>query len=296
MKAAPFDYVRATTVAEAVAALHAAGENGKILAGGQSLIPMMALRLARPTVLVDIARIPGLDRIEPAPNMPTGTTEPTLRDGMAAGTVRFGAMVRHRALERQRDHALVAEAAAWIGHSAIRSRGTLAGSLAHADASAELPLVAVALAAVVEASGPNGTHRIAIDQFFDGPFQTRLGFHDVVTAVEMAQPSRWGFAELARRHGDFALIAVVAAQVAGRWRVVVGGVSGMPYRALSAEAVLDSQPLDAATVAAAAHAATVGLDTFTDIHATARYRLAMVRQLTATALRAAQQQPGGAAR
>ncbi len=145
MKPAPFDYVRADSVEHAVAQLAEANDDGegKVIAGGQSLMPLLALRLAQPSVLVDINRVPGLDGICTRPG----------------GGLRIGALTRHRALAAQGKHPLLAEAARWVGHAAIRTRGTLGGSLAHADPAAELPVVAAASGAVALVTGPGGQAR-----------------------------------------------------------------------------------------------------------------------------------------
>ena len=230
VKPAPFDYVRARCIQDAVAALAAANEEGegKIIAGGQSLMPLLALRLAQPSVLVDINRVPGLDAISPGPG----------------GGLRIGALTRHRALAAQRQHPLLAEAARWVGHAAIRTRGTLGGSLAHADPAAELPVVAVASGAVATVAGPAGNAKIPADgpvhrRAADQPGRRR-GYRG--GAVPAPGP-RWGFAEFARRHGDFGLVVVAAAEVDGRLRLALGGVASTPVRPASAEAVLAGGPL-----------------------------------------------------
>ena len=198
MKAASFEYCRPSSAAEAVAALSQAAGAGKILAGGQSLVPVLAMRLGRPDLLVDVNRIPGLDEI-------------TAHDG----SVRVGALVRHRDLMDQTVSPLLAEAASWIGHSAIRTRGTCGGSIAHADPSAELPVVAAALNARVRVMGTGGTRTVIAEELFVGPLETSLGDDEMIVAVDFPIPSRWGFAEWARRHGDFGLVTVVVAVCPG---------------------------------------------------------------------------------
>ena len=267
MKPAPFDYLRATSVAEAVSALAAAEGEAKILAGGQSLVPVLALRLARPALLVDVNRIPEL----------AGLTDLDER------TVRVGALVRHARLAEQTRHPLLAEAAKWIGHPAIRSRGTAGGSIAHADPAAELPVVAVALDATVQVTGPSGARECAAGEFFTGPLQTVLADDELVTAVDLPVPTRWGFAELSRRHGDFGLVTVVVAEVAGTWRIAAGGVGGVPHRAAEAEAVLN----EGGKIDEVAEAAASGLRPADDVHASAEYRRAMMVEFTRRALRVA---------
>lgn len=268
MKPAPFDYLRAQTVDEAVAALAEAGGDGKIIAGGQSLAPVLALRLSRPSLLVDVNRIPGLAGVSPAGDR----------------TVRVGAMTRHAALAAQSEHPLLAEAARWIGHAAIRSRGTAGGSIAHADPSAELPVVAVALDAVVEVAGPGTSRVINSADLFEGPFQTTLDENEMITALQFPIPTRWGFAEFSRRHGDFGLVTVVAAEVGDRIRIAIGGMGAVPIRAVDAEAFLAERRPTARAVAEAAVLAAHAVQPSDDIHATAAFRQAMTKEFTRRAL------------
>lgn len=265
MKPAPFDYLSAKSVGEAVRALaDAEGGDGKIIAGGQSLMPVLALRLARPSILVDVNRIPGLSTIS-----------------QQDGVVRLGALVRHARLVEQTAHPLLAEAGRWIGHTAIRSRGTSGGSIAHADPAAELPVVAAALAATIHVAGPAGSRSSAADDFFVGPLETTLAEDEMITAIDMPVPTRWGFAEFSRRHGDFGLVTVVAAEVDDRWRLAIGGVGGVPLRPAEAEQLLN-EGASINDVAAAAAAAT---SPSSDIHATAEYRRAMTEEFVRRALR-----------
>ena len=182
MKPAPLDYVRAGRVEQAAGALAAADGEGKIIAGGQSLMPMLALRLAQPAVLVDISRIPGLASIQPVGR------------GWAAGRRSHPAPRAGRAAQ----HRLLAEAARWIGHAAIQTRGTLGGSLAHADPAAALPVVAVAADAVALVAGPGGPRTIAAADLFTGALQTSLADDELIVAVDFPGLGRWGFAEFAR--------------------------------------------------------------------------------------------------
>jgi carbon-monoxide dehydrogenase medium subunit len=241
VKPAPFDHVAPGTVEDVVAAL--AGEPGaRVLAGGQSLLPLMALRRARPTLLVDIARL-DLDRLEPVPS------------GDGPGSMRIGAFVRHRRLERdpvvRRTVPLLAEAARWIGHPAIRHRGTLGGSLAHADPAAELPAALVALGGEVAVHGPDGVRTIAAADLFAGPFRTTLGPAELV--VEVRVPSagpRHGaaFCEWAPRHNDRAeagVALVVERDAAGRCasvRAAACAVAGAPLDVSSALAPALGEP------------------------------------------------------
>ena len=268
MKAAPFDYSRPASIAEAVETLVSANGDGKILAGGQSLVPVLVMRLGRPSVLVDINRVPGLSRIEM----------------IDEGTVRVGALVRHSMLTEQSHLPVLAEAANWIGHSAIRTRGTTGGSIAHADPSAELPVVASALGALVHVEGPNGPRTVSADALFVGPLETSLDENEIVTAVDFPIPARSGFAEFARRHGDFGLVTVAVAEVAGAVRIAIGGVGPVPIRPLAAESILAEGAMTKARIAEAARAAAAAIPAVSDLHASADYRVAMAEEFTTRAL------------
>ncbi|MFI2478807.1 FAD binding domain-containing protein [Nocardia xishanensis] len=268
MKAAPFEYCRPGSVRAAVDALRDSGGDGKVIAGGQSLVPVLAMRMGRPSVLVDINRIPGLASIE------------TIDDS----TLRIGALVRHRNLVEQRRMPLLSEAASWIGHAAIRTRGTIGGSIAHADPAAELPVVAAALDAHIHVMGPTGARSVPAAELFVGPLETSLGEADIVTAVELPLPTRWGFAELSRRHGDFGLVTVVAAEVEGRIRLAVGGLGPIPVRPREAEQILADGPIDRSRLTAASKATAAAVSAGTDIHASAAYRRAMAEEFTHRAL------------
>ena len=270
MKPAPFEYVRPATVDETVAAL-ASGADGaeiKILAGGQSLVPLLALRMARPAVLVDINRVAELSGFGRCPG-PAG-----------AASVEVGALTRHRVLAEQTEHPLLAEAARWIGHPAIRSRGTAAGSLAHADPAAELPVVAVACGAVATVVGPSGVRRVPAGELFLGPLMSALDEDELITSVSFPVPARWGFAEFARRHGDFALVSVAVAEVAGEVSIALGGVGGVPVRSVAGEQVLArGGSVDEVVAAVRAELRPTG-----DLHASADYRRALAGELVRRAL------------
>jgi aerobic carbon-monoxide dehydrogenase medium subunit len=199
MKAAAFDYVRATNVAEACVLLAHHGPDARLIAGGQSLLPAMNLRLASPGVLIDIGRIDGLDAIE-----------------IRGDLLRIGALTRQETLLRDavaaRHVPLLAEALRHVAHPAIRARGTIGGNLAHADPASELPACMLALDAVIEAVSPRGTRRIAAGDFFTGLFQTALEPDEMLTAVEIRLPAhRFFFQEIARRSGDYAIVGLAAA-------------------------------------------------------------------------------------
>jgi carbon-monoxide dehydrogenase medium subunit len=267
MKCAPFDYVRAATVDDVVTALADADGDGKILAGGQSLVPILALRMARPAVLVDVNRIPGLAGVRP--------------DGAGDGAaVHVGALTRHSALAAQSHHPLLAEAARWIGHTAIRSRGTAGGSIAHADPSAELPVVAVGTGAVVTVSGPGRNRSVSADELFAGALMTSLGEDEMIIGIRFPVPQRWGFAEFARRHGDFALVTAVVAEIGGTVRIALGGVGSVPVRAAAGEQVLAT----GGTAAEAAAAASAELRPTADMHGSAPFRQAIAAEMIRRAL------------
>ena len=197
MKAAPFDYVRPATVDDAVAALAGADEEGKVLAGGQSLVPVLAMRLGRPAVLVDINAVAGLDELS-----------------LTDDTLQVGATVRQRRLEQDPLTAavpLLGLALPWIGHRELRTRGTVCGSLAHADPAAELPAVAACLNATLDIAGPSGRRTVSARDFFTAPLTTVLAPDELLLAAHfpVAGPQDgFAFAELSRRHGDYALTGV----------------------------------------------------------------------------------------
>lgn len=288
MKPATFEYLAATSVGEAVAALAESEGEAKVLAGGQSLVPMLNFRLLGPALLIDLNRVPGLDLIE------------ELDGGLA-----LGAMTRHRALEtsplvRERFPVLAA-AMTHVAHLAIRNRGTLGGSLAHADPAAELPMMALLLEAGIEVTGPGGTRTIAARDFFLGALSTALNTDEIVTSVVLpALPpaTGWGFEEVARRSGDFALAAVAATiSLSGNEvteaRVAVTGAGEKPLRIAAAEALLRDQGSGPETIAAAARAAREAVEPHDDLHASADYRRHLVGVLAKRALEAAARRARG---
>ena len=205
MKPVRFRYARAGNLGEALALLAEAPGDTKLLAGGQSLVPMLNMRLVRPAVLVDVNGVHELTGIAPT----------------AGGGLRIGALTRHAELAAApavTEHApLLAEAARHVGHAAIRNQGTLGGSLAHADPAAELPAALLALDARVQITGPRGAREVAADAFFRGLLATALEPDEILTAIDVpAQPPGWGFVEIARRPGDFALAGVAAVVQIGR--------------------------------------------------------------------------------
>lgn len=275
MKPAAFDYLAPTSVEGAIAALVANGDAAKVIAGGQSLVPMMNFRLARPGVLVDINRIPGLDRIA--------------ADGT---TLTIGALARHARFERPVCDgplgALLPLVAGHIAHAPIRTRGTFCGSLAHADPASEWCALALALDAVLVAEGPAGRREIAASAFFRTLFTTALVPDELL--VEARLPllgPDWhcGFAEFSRRAGDYALaMAVVALRHAGgrvaEARIALGGIGFTALRSPEAEAVLR----DGGSPAAAADAAAAEVDPQDDPQASAALRRDLVRAMLHRAL------------
>jgi CO/xanthine dehydrogenase FAD-binding subunit len=279
MKPPPFEYLRPASVAEAVARCAEHGGDAKILAGGQSLVPLLNFRMLRPRVLIDINRLADLDHVEEQ-----------------QGGLRIGALTRHRTLETapvvRRHFPVLAAAMAHVAHLAIRSRGTIGGSLSHADPAAELPMIALLLDAEIRTS--SGRH--AARQFFGGPLTTALAEDELVTEIVLpALPPRtgWGFEEFARRHGDFALAAVAATLTAAEdgtiaaVRLAAAGVGETPLRLAAAEALLPGQRFTPELAAAAAQEASAAVRPFDDLHASADYRRHLAGVLTERALRAA---------
>jgi carbon-monoxide dehydrogenase medium subunit len=233
MKPAAFSYAKAFSLDHAIELLGRDGGEARVLAGGQSLIATLNMRLSSPDLLVDINTIPGLDGI-------------AVKDGI----LEIGALVRHAEAERSdliAQHApLIALALPHIGHLAIRNRGTIGGSIAFADPAAELPACLIALDGEVSIAGPGGPRSIAAKQFFRGLFETALEPRDVLTAIRVPlakRDSRFGFAEFSRRHGDYAMIGLAAQARAERGglhdvRLVYFGVGPTPVRARHAEAAL----------------------------------------------------------
>jgi carbon-monoxide dehydrogenase medium subunit len=266
-------------VPEATAALDRFGEEGKILAGGQSLLPLMNFRLARPEALIDIGGLRDLSG---------------LRAG--AGQVSIGALTRHLDLERCRLAGplgtLLRASAAHVGHLPIRTRGTFGGSVAHADPSAEWCMLTTLLDGSVTAISAAGERQVLAQDFFETVFTTALRPDELLTAVTLpllGEEYRVAVAEFARRAGDFAVVAVMVActvqdGVVGEARVCLGGVAGRPVRSRAAEGLLAGQPASAETFAAAADAAAAATSPPADIHGSAEYRRDLVRVLLRRAL------------
>lgn len=280
MKPPRFAYHDPTTLEEVLDLLHLHGDEAKVLAGGQSLIPVLNMRLTRPKVLIDLGRLSMLAFIR-----------------VEAGSLQIGAMTRHAQVERsalvRERQPLLAEAIAQVGHPQIRNRGTIGGSLAHADPAAELPAVLLALDGSVVLQGRSGQREVAAAELFQGLFTTAIQPGELLIEVRVpVLPERtgWAFVELARRHGDFALAGVASTltlapdgTIAG-CRLALTGVGAGPVRAAAAERSLVSQAPSASSFAAAAALVRKALEPESDLHATAEYRRHLAGVLTERAL------------
>jgi carbon-monoxide dehydrogenase medium subunit len=281
VKLASLEYACPATLPEAVALL-AANDGSKVIAGGQSLMPMLAFRVASPGLLVDLRKLPGMRHID-----------------VSSDGVHLGALVRWRDIEEDvrlaTAHPLLLEAVRHVAHYQIRNRGTIGGSLAHADPAAEAPGIAVTCEAEILTFGTSGTRTIAAANFFLGALTTALSADEVITEIRFpAWPTgrRWAFREFARRLGDFALAAVALFydEEDGRARNVHVGVVGVgdcPQRLPGVEALLEDQIVDEGTIAEAERIAAASVTPPDDIHASAPYRRALVGTLVERALRAA---------
>jgi len=283
MKPAPFAYHRPTTVEEAVDLLAEHGPEARIIAGGQSLVPMMNLRMSKPSVLIDVNRISALGGWK-----------------SHGDVVRTGATLRQSAFERDASLAaslpLLREAVRHVGHVATRARGTVGGSLCHADPAAELPVCAQALDAVIVARSKRGVRRVEAQDFFRGVFTTALDEDEMVEVIEWPVPSashRFAFVEVARRHGDFAIVSVACrldmsaeGHIADA-RLAVGGAAAAPARLSEVEAKLCGKPASGKTLEEVAALAREALSPSDDIHATAEYRKDLMAVLVRRAIVAA---------
>ena len=282
MKPPAFDYIAADSIAMAVEALAQAGDDAKIIAGGQSLVPMLNFRMLRPSVLVDINRIAGLDVIDET-----------------SDAIRIGALTRHYQLETSpliaRNLPVLSCAMTHVAHLAIRNRGTIGGSLAHADPAAELPMMALLLDAELRIASAAGERTVAARDFFLGALTVDLGSGEIITEIALPKlPLRtgWGFEEVARRHGDFALAAVAATlTVSGgaieQARIALTGVGATPLRAAEAEGLLVGRALEPDLVSRVMDAVRATVEPETDLHASSDYRRHLAGVLTGRALAAA---------
>lgn len=292
MKAPPFTYHRPDTLDDALALLSEHGDDAKVLAGGQSLIPLMGLRMGRPEHVVDIGRITGLDQIAVGDD----------------GAVTLGALVRHEQANRSADvaeHApLIADTMPWVAHRAIRTRGTVLGSIAHADPAAEMPAVVIATQATLTATSIRGVREIAADDFFQGYLDTALEPDEILTGVTFpAWPTGavGAVVEVARRHGDYALVGLVVKLEFDGSGIVTDaalaflGAGSTALRVAAAEQALVGSTAGADTFGAVAEIVSSELDPPGDIHGSTAYRKHLAGTLTMRGLAAATAKIGAAA-
>jgi aerobic carbon-monoxide dehydrogenase medium subunit len=270
-----FEYTAPESLEAAIGALADGGEDAKLLAGGHSLIPLMKLRLAAPSLLVDLRKVPGLHGVQ--------------RDN---DTVRIGAMTRHAELQVDDSLGVVARAAGTIADQQVRNRGTIGGSLAHGDPASDLPAVLLALEGSVTAQGPSGQRSIAADELFSDYLTTALAPDEVMTEVRVPAPNGWGFGyqKFNRRREDWAMVGVCAlVRKAGDGscedvRIGLTNMGSTPLRASAAEEALRGGTLDADALAAAAEQAAEGTDPPGDLNATPEYKKHLARVLCRRAL------------
>jgi carbon-monoxide dehydrogenase medium subunit len=275
MITAPFDYEAPESLEEAVRMLHENGEDAKLLAGGHSLLPLMKLRLAAPTVLIDLRRVPGLHGIE-----------------QHNGGWRIGPMTRHADLQDTPQLGVVARATSLIADQQVRNRGTIGGSLAHGDPASDLPTVLLALDGEVTARGPNGERTIAAADLFLDYLTTALAHDEAITDVRLPALEGYGFGyqKFTRRAEDWAMVgvcALVSRAADGSCDDVRIGLTNMgatPLRATAAENALRGAPLGDSSIAAAAEQAAEGTDPPGDLNATPEYKRHLARVLTRRAL------------
>jgi len=282
MKPAAFDYVVADSIDMAVASLAEAGGDAKIIAGGQSLVPMLNFRLLRPSILVDINRIDGIAFIEEA-----------------GKNIRVGALTRHYQLETSpvvaRHLPVLACAMTHVAHLAIRNRGTIGGSLSHADPAAELPMIALLLDAELHIASASSKRTIAARDFFLDTLTVDLAGGDIVTEIvlpKLPPKTGWGFEEVARRSGDFALAAVaatltVSAGAIAQARIALTGVGPTALRAAEAEALLVGHALEPGLTGRVVDAVRAAIKPDTDLHASSDYRRHLAGVLADRAVSAA---------
>jgi carbon-monoxide dehydrogenase medium subunit len=275
MITAPFDYEAPESLEEAIRMLHENGEDAKLLAGGHSLLPLMKMRLATPTVLVDLRKIPGLHGVQ--------------QDN---GGWRIGPMTRHADLQDMSELGLVARAAGLIADQQVRNRGTIGGSLAHGDPASDLPTVLLALEGEVTARGPNGERTIAAADLFQDYLTTSLAYDEVITDVRLPALDGYGFGyqKFTRRAEDWAMVGVctlvnrAADGTCDDVRIGLTQMGSTPLRATAAENALRGGQLDDASIAAAAEQAAEGTDPPGDLNATPEYKRHLARVLTRRAL------------
>jgi carbon-monoxide dehydrogenase medium subunit len=267
---AEFDYVAPDSLDAALAALRDGGEDAKLLAGGHSLIPLMKLRLAAPSLLVDLRKVPDLAGVQ-----------------RSNGSVSIGAMTRHHDVATNPELGLAAKAAATIADQQVRNRGTIGGSLAHGDPASDLPAVLLALEGSVVVRGEGGQREIAAADLFQDYLTTSIGEQEILTEVRLPAADGWGagYAKFNRRVEDWAMVAVCAAVRKGAdgscedVRIGLTNMGGVPLRASAAEQALRGRGLDAQSIAAAAEQAAEGTDPPEDLNASADYKRHLARVL-----------------
>lgn len=275
-----FEYSRATSVDDALAKLRAANGEGKLIAGGHSLIPVMKFRLSEPKLLIDIGRIPEL----------SGIRKKGDKIEIGAGTVHHEVAT---SAVLQKECPMLADAAASIGDPQVRNRGTLGGSIAHADPSADYPAAILALDADIHLKGPNGARVVKAREFFRGLFTVDVASDEIIVAVQFAPVKTAAYAKLYQRASHFAIVGVAAALdvskgVIASARIGVTGASSHATRLTDVETALAGQPASAKTIAAAVRTAGAALDDLnSDIHASKEYRRAMIPVFTERAVTAA---------
>lgn len=271
MKLPAISYTAPTSVEEACAVL-SSDEDSKVIAGGQSLLPVMAMRLAQPSVVIDLAKIPGLTALEEVGDY-----------------VRFGPMVTHAAIVASpivaKHLPMMASAGRHIAHPQIRNRGTLGGSLAHGDAAGEWPLVLLALDGMVEVQSTRGKRTIEADDLFVGPYMTSISPDEIITDVWIpSRPKGWGYGEFARRSGDYGLanIAVILTMdnsVIASSRIAVGGAVGKIQRIPNAESLLNGSKVSPELAESASMAGAESISYISDMHGSGEYRRGLVQEL-----------------
>ncbi|HEY2770021.1 MAG TPA: xanthine dehydrogenase family protein subunit M [Solirubrobacteraceae bacterium] len=271
---AEFDYTAPDTLEEAIKALGDGGEDAKLLAGGHSLIPLMKLRLAAPSLLVDLRKVPGLHGVQ--------------REN---GSWRIGALTPHVEIERNSELGVLSAAAGTIADPQVRNRGTIGGSLVHGDPASDLPAILLILEGTVTAMGPNGQREVAASELFQDYLQTSIEPTEVVTEVHVPPVEGWGYGyhKFNRRSEDWAMVAVSAVvkksgDTVEDVRVGLTNMGSVPLRASAVEEALRGQPLNADTIASAAEQADQGTDPPADLNASTEYKRHLARVLTRRAL------------
>jgi CO/xanthine dehydrogenase FAD-binding subunit len=283
MKPSAFEYFTPSTVREAIELLRSHGDEAKILAGGQSLIPMMNFRVARPQVLIDINKIKELDYIREE-----------------KGELVIGGLTRERTLEVspvvKKKCPILAEAISYIGHLPIRTRGTIGGSLVHADPSAEIPIIVCGLGGKMKVVGPSGERTLGTDEFFMTYLTSALEAAEILVEVRipiLPVNAGWSFMEFSRRHGDFGIVAVASIlylenkELCRKASIALGGVAPTPLRAGEAESLLAGRVITEELIKEAGVKAAQATDPESDYHASAEYRKDMARVFTQRSLKEA---------